>query len=268
MKSHPSPQIMGILNLTPDSFYDGGQFNQHNAALAHAQKMFEQGASYLDLGGESTRPGATAVGVEEELQRVIPILKTLREHLPKAKISVDTSKPEVMRAAIVEGAHMINDVKALREPEALAVVADSDVDVCLMHMQGEPRSMQKKPHYIDVVHDVKTFLAQRIEACEKAGIAKTRIYLDPGFGFGKTLQHNLLLMKHLNSLHELGCPLLIGVSRKSMIGSVLDKSVEQRLYGGLALATLALAQGAAVIRTHDVAATQDVLKMTQAVLEA
>lgn len=268
MKLYPAPHIMGILNLTPDSFSDGGQFNQQEAALAHAQRLIAEGATYVDLGGESTRPGAAAVLLEEELKRVMPVLKALRDRVPSAKISVDTSKSEVMQAAIRAGAHMINDVNALRAPNALAIVADSDVEVCLMHMQGEPRTMQENPHYDDLLQAVKGFLAERVEACEKAGIGKHRIYLDPGFGFGKSLQHNLLLMQQLDSLHELGCPLLIGVSRKSMIGAVLEKPVEQRLHGGLALATLALAQGAAIIRTHDVAPTQDVLNMTRAVLQA
>lgn len=258
---------MGILNLTPDSFSDGARFNQFDAALAHALDLFEQGAGYIDIGGESTRPGATAVTLEAELARVMPVLKAVRERLPSVKISVDTSKPAVMRAAIAAGADMINDVKALREPDGLAVVADSEVEVCLMHMRGEPRTMQTEPHYFDVLQEVKDFLAERVRTCEAAGIAKTRIYLDPGFGFAKTLQHNLWLMQHLHCLHELGCPLLIGVSRKSMIGTLLDKPVEQRLFGGLALATLALAQGAAIIRTHDVAPSLDVLKMTQAVLQ-
>ncbi len=263
--STPEPQVMGILNLTPDSFSDGGCFVRPEAALAQAQRMVEEGATYIDIGGESTRPGAAAVSVEEELQRVIPVLQAVRESLPSVKISVDTSKPEVMRAAITAGASMINDVKALREPGALQAVADSSVDICLMHMQGEPRTMQQHPVYQDVVAEVKTFLAERIQACEQAGIHKQRLYLDPGFGFGKTLSHNLLLMKHLKALHILDCPLLIGVSRKSMIGAVLDKPVDQRLYGGLALAVLAVQQGAAIIRTHDVAPTYDVLKMMQAV---
>jgi len=218
------------------------------------------------LGGESTRPGAPAVSTSEELRRLMPVLETVREQLPHTKLSVDTSKSAVMQAAIAAGADMINDVNALRAPGALELIAASQVEVCLMHMQGDPRTMQQQPHYQDVVAQVQQFLAQRVQSCTQVGIARHRLYLDPGFGFGKNLQHNLLLMKHLKQLQQPDCKLLIGVSRKSLIGAVLDKPVNQRLYGGLALAVLAATQGTHLIRTHDVAPTLEVLRMTQAVL--
>jgi dihydropteroate synthase len=261
----PSPQVMGILNLTPDSFSDGGEFLPLDAALARARQMVAEGAAILDLGGESSRPGAPAVGVQEELDRVMPVLEKLRRELP-VRLSVDTGKAEVMRAAIEAGADIINDVYALRAPGALPVVAGSTVQVCLMHMQGEPRTMQQAPRYHDVVEEVMDFLKQRIQACEQAGIARHRIIVDPGFGFGKTLQHNLRLMRELRHFCELGCPLLVGVSRKSMLGAILGKPPRERLYGGLALAALAVAQGAAIIRTHDVAATLDAVKTAHAVI--
>ncbi len=258
---------MGIVNLTPDSFSDGGLFNQRDAALKQAYQLVAEGADYLDLGGESTRPGAQEVSVQEELDRVMPVLETIKAELP-VKVSLDTAKTEVMQAGIALGVDMINDVNALRADGALQTVAACQCEVCLMHMQGTPRTMQSNPHYDDVVAEVKAFLAARINACEAAGIQRDRITIDPGFGFGKTLEHNLRLMKHLAAFHELNCSVLVGVSRKSMIGAVLDKPVEQRLYGGLALALIAAQQGAKIIRTHDVGATVDALKMAEAVWHA
>jgi len=261
------PKIMGILNVTSDSFSDGGLFLSVEAALKQAHQMVQEGADIIDIGGESTRPGAQPVSVQEELDRVMPILTKIRAEAP-ISISVDTSKPQVMQEAIAAGADMINDVMALRHEGSLATVATSDkVQVCLMHIQGEPRTMQQKPHYTNVVDEIKTFLLERVQACLKSGIAKNRIILDPGFGFGKTLEHNLLLMKKLHVFTELDYPVLVGVSRKSMIGNILNKPVKERLYGSLALAVLAVSKGASIIRTHDVAATKDALKMTSAVLQ-
>jgi dihydropteroate synthase len=263
----PIPQIMGILNVTPDSFSDGGLFLSVDAALNKAHQMVKDGATIIDIGGESTRPGADPVSVPEELDRVLPIVEKIRAELP-ILISVDTSKAQVMREAIAAGADMINDVMALRGEGSIAAVASSDtVQICLMHLQGEPRTMQHNPHYDNVVNDIKTFLLERIQTCLEAGIAKNRLILDPGFGFGKTLEHNLLIMKKLQQFTELGYPVLVGVSRKSMIGQVLNKPVTERLYGSLALAVLAITKGATIIRTHDVAATMDALKMTHAVLQ-
>jgi len=260
---------MGILNITPDSFSDGGHFLSPNAALTHARQIVAEGAAIIDVGGESTRPGAQAVSVAQELDRVIPVIEALRRELP-IPISIDTSKPEVMQAAVAAGAGMINDVRALRGDGALAMAAqlnrEQSVPVCLMHMQGEPGNMQQNPHYQDVVAEVKTFLAGRIKACVEAGIPHDRLLIDPGFGFGKALVHNLRLLKQLNSLSELGVPMLVGLSRKRMIGELLNATtVEQRLYGSLALATLAAWQGAAIIRAHDVRATVEALKICAAV---
>jgi dihydropteroate synthase len=261
------PQVMGILNVTPDSFSDGGHFFSMDSALKQARKMFEEGAEIIDIGGESTRPGAQPVSVQQELDRVIPVVEKIRAEFP-ISISVDTSKAEVMREAIAVGADMINDVMALRGEGSLAAVAASkSVQVCLMHMQGEPRTMQNNPHYNNVVNDIKTFLLERVQACLEAGIASNRLLIDPGFGFGKTVAHNLLLMQRLEVLTELDYPVLVGVSRKSLIGHILNQTVTERLYGGLALAVLAVSKGARVIRTHDVAATVDALKMTHAVLQ-
>lgn len=255
---------MGILNVTPDSFSDGGRFVRREAAIAQALRMVEQGAAIIDIGGESTRPGAAEVPVGEELARVIPLIEALWPELP-VPISVDTSKPEVMLAAAAAGAGMINDVYALRRDGALEAAAEAGLPVCLMHMLGEPRTMQSEPHYGDVVAEVKAFLRERTDACEAAGIRRDRILLDPGFGFGKTLAHNLSLLKHLREFHQLGVPLLVGMSRKSMVGQVLDASLEARLYGSVAVATLAAQQGAQLIRVHDVQATVEALKMVAAV---
>jgi dihydropteroate synthase len=256
------PQVMGILNITPDSFSDGGFFLSKDAALAQGERMAEEGAAIIDVGGESTRPGASAVGAQEELDRVIPVIEALAQ-LPVI-ISVDTSKPEVMKEAAAAGAGILNDVRALQGPGALAAAAETDLPVCLMHMQGQPRTMQENPQYDDVVTEVKNFLAERIQACEVAGIPRQRIILDPGFGFGKNMGHNLRLIRELGSLAALGLPLLVGVSRKSSIGALLDRPVEDRLAGSIALATLACWQGASIIRAHDVAATVDALKICHA----
>jgi dihydropteroate synthase len=253
------PHIMGVLNITPDSFSDGGKFIGREAAIAHAHAMVAAGASLIDIGGESTRPGAAEVSVDEELARVIPVVEALAEH--PAVISVDTSKAEVMTAAVSAGAGMLNDVRALQEPGALKAAAVSNVPVCLMHMQGQPRTMQQAPTYQDVVEDVFGFLMQRVEACEQHGIPRQRIVLDPGFGFGKTLEHNLDLLAHLPRFREAGLPLLVGMSR------ILDKPVEQRLCASLAVAALAAWQGANIIRVHDVAETDDVLKVVDAVMQ-
>ncbi len=262
-----APQVMGVLNVTPDSFSDGGNFFSVDAALKYAHQMAEEGADIIDIGGESTRPGAQSVSAQEELDRVMPVLLKIRAELP-LKTSVDTSKAEVMREAIAGGADVINDVMALRGEGSLAAVAASNkVQVCLMHIQGEPRTMQENPYYDDVVNEIKAFLLERVQVCLEAGIASSRILIDPGFGFGKTVAHNLLLMKQLPVFTELGYPVLVGLSRKSLIGKVLNKQVTERLYGSLALAVLAVSRGARIIRTHDVAATVDVVKMTHAVLQ-
>jgi len=258
------PVTMGILNVTPDSFSDGGRFLNPESALVQAMAMAADGAAIIDIGGESTRPGAAPVTLEEELQRVIPVLEALAGRTTAA-VSVDTSKPEVMVAAIEAGASMINDVNALRAPGALEAVAEGGAAVCLMHMLGEPRTMQSDPSYDNVVEEVFEFLAQRIEACRVAGIPGHRIVVDPGFGFGKTLAHNLQLLRGLDRFCELGTALMVGVSRKSMIGAVLDRPLEQRLAGSLALALLAVERGAQILRVHDVGATMDVLRMRAAV---
>ena len=259
---------MGILNVTPDSFSDGGQFVSEDRALQQSHDMVRDGAAIVDVGGESTRPGAQEVSVEEERQRVLPIINSIHQELPDTIISIDSSKPEVMADAIAAGAHLVNDVNALRAPGAVDVIADSNVAICLMHMQGEPRTMQNDPQYNNVVEDVFEFLQRRIEVCIKAGINKNRIIVDPGFGFGKTLQHNLLLLKNLYRFKELGVALLVGVSRKSMIGAILDKPVDQRLIGSTSLAALAAWLGADILRVHDVAATSDALKTVNAVRSA
>ena len=259
------PGVMGILNLTLDSFSDGGRFIARDAALKHALKMVEEGAAIIDIGGESTRPGARPVSPEEELQRVIPVIETLAEEVP-VPISVDTSKAQVMREAVSAGAGLINDVMALREPGALQAAAEAGVPVCLMHMQGEPRTMQHAPCYEHVVTEVKAFLQGRVEACEEAGIPRRQIILDPGFGFGKSLQHNLELLKNLDQFVSLELPLLVGISRKSMIGSLLgERPVEERLYGSLAAAVMAAMKGGTIIRVHDVRATVDALAVVSAV---
>ena len=261
------PQVMGILNVTPDSFSDGGRFSGRDAALRHAAEMVAAGATLIDVGGESTRPGARAVSPAEELERVAPAVEAIARELDVV-ISLDTSTPAVMREGARLGAGMINDVRALRRDGALDAAADTGLPVCLMHMLGEPGNMQQDPRYGDVVREVRDFLAERMQACEAAGIPAERVILDPGFGFAKTLAHNLSLFKHMEALHELGRPLLVGVSRKSMIGQALGREVHQRLYGSLALAALAVAKGACILRVHDVAETVDAVRMVAAVQAA
>lgn len=260
------PQVMGILNVTPDSFSDGGRFVSVSAALQQAACMVEEGATLIDVGGESTRPGAVPVSQQQELDRVIPVVEHLRRELDVA-ISVDTSTAAVMIESTRAGAHLINDVRALQRPGALTAAAKSGLPVCLMHMQGEPDSMQNSPRYADVVQDVLAFLRQRIDACVEAGIPRDQLLVDPGFGFGKTLRHNLSLMNRLDALATLQVPVLVGVSRKSMIGSVLNRPVDQRLFGSIALAVMAVQKGARIIRAHDVAATVDAVRMAQAVIQ-
>lgn len=259
--------VMGILNVTPDSFSDGGQFARRDAALRHAEAMVAAGATLIDVGGESTRPGARAVSVTEELERVAPMVEAIAAHLDVI-VSVDTSTPAVMREAARLGAGLINDVRALERDGALDAAAATGLPVCLMHMRGEPGTMQDDPRYDDVTQDVARYLESRMAACATAGIDASRIVLDPGFGFAKTLAHNLSLFKHLEALHRLGRPLLVGVSRKSMIGLTLERSVDERLYGSLALAALAMTKGARILRVHDVHETVDVVRMIAAVQNA
>ncbi len=259
--------VMGIVNVTPDSFSDGGLWLDARAAIEQGLALAGQGAAILDVGGESTRPGAEPVSAQEELRRIVPVIGALAE-ASAAPVSVDTSKPEVMAAAAEAGAEMINDVNGLRQPGALASAAASGCAVCLMHMRGEPRTMQADPVYDDVVEDVYAFLAERIDAAVGAGISEERICVDPGFGFGKTLAHNLSLMKSLDRFLSLGRPLLVGVSRKSMLGAVTGRPVGERLAAGVALAAMAVERGARLLRTHDVAPTVDAVKMVEAALEA
>ena len=254
---------MGIVNLTPDSFSGDGIGTDAARAVAHAQAQLEAGADLLDIGAESTRPGAAPVAAADELARLLPVLHALRDS--PVPVSVDTCKPEVMRAALAEGAAMINDIAALREPGALAAVAASDAAVCLMHMQGEPRTMQTDPRYGDAVEEVAAFLKARADACVAAGIARSRIVLDPGFGFGKTLEHNLALLRHLERFGADGYPVLAGLSRKSMLGAITGRPVDQRVPASVAAAVLAAAHGAAIVRVHDVAATRDALAVFNAV---
>jgi dihydropteroate synthase len=261
------PQVMGILNITPDSFSDGGVFFAPAAALGRAQEMVAEGAAIIDVGGESTRPGAAPVPLQEELRRVIPVIEALCDTLT-VPVSIDTRHPAVMQAAVAAGAGMINDVNALQAPGAVDMAAMLGVPVCLMHMQGVPRSMQENPEYGDVVTEVRQFLGDRATACLAAGMTRERILLDPGFGFGKTNRHNLLLLRHLDRLVAEGYPVLVGLSRKSLIGNVLGLSVDERLYPGLALAVLAVWQGAAIVRTHDVRATREAVAMCHAVSRA
>ncbi|MHB1401538.1 MAG: dihydropteroate synthase [Thiobacillus sp.] len=259
------PLIMGIVNVTPDSFSDGGRLDDSRAAIRYALKLLEEGADILDVGGESTRPGAAAVAVDEEIRRVLPVIEALAGR--GCAVSVDTMKPEVMRAALGAGAAMVNDVMALRAPGALEAVAASAAAVCLMHMQGEPQRMQQAPCYADVVEEVKGFLQDRIAACEAAGIGRERLVIDPGFGFGKTLEHNLALLRHLNRLAELGVPVLAGLSRKSMLGTLTGRDVGAREFAGVAAHLAAVARGARLVRVHNVAAMRDALAIWNAVEE-
>lgn len=263
---HERCRVMGILNVTPDSFSDGGRFVRLPQAIAQSLRMIEEGADILDIGGESTRPGAAPVSVQEEMDRVIPVVEALARETG-TPLSVDTSTPEVMRAAVSAGAALINDVRALRIPGALGAAAATGVPICLMHMQGEPRTMQTSPRYgPDIVDEVTGFLTERIAACEAAGIDRARLWIDPGFGFGKDLSHNLALLAQLDRLSRLGFPLVVGLSRKSMLGQMLDgNDVSERLPASLAGALWAAAQGAAVVRVHDVRATAEALRIWHAV---
>ncbi|OCT34474.1 dihydropteroate synthase [Pseudomonas putida] len=259
--------VMGILNVTPDSFSDGGRFNGRDEALRHAEAMVAAGATLIDVGGESTRPGARAVSPVEELERVAPIVEAISSRLDVI-ISVDTSTPAVMRETARLGAGLINDVRALERDGALDAAADTGLPVCLMHMRGEPGNMQDDPRYDDVTQEVARYLERRMAACAAVGIGAERIILDPGFGFAKNLAHNLSLFKHMEELYRLGRPLLVGVSRKSMIGQALDRPIGERLYGSLALAALAMTMGTSILRVHDVAETVDVVRMIAAVQSA
>ena len=254
---------MGIVNVTPDSFSDGGRFASVETALRQARQLIEEGADIVDIGGESTRPGAVAVPVAEELERVLPIFEQLADS--PIPLSIDTYKPEVMAAALAAGASMVNDVKALREPGALEVLGGSDAAVCLMHMQGTPQTMQVDPHYEDVVGEVCTFLRERVAACEAAGIDRARIVVDPGFGFGKTKKHNVELLRHLGQITALGLPILAGLSRKSVLGTITARSVGERVHSSVAAALVAVYRGAAIVRVHDVGATRDALAVYEAI---
>jgi dihydropteroate synthase len=261
------PKVMGVLNVTPDSFSDGGQYAGLDAAVAHAERMVEEGAAIVDVGGESTRPGASPVSAEEEIRRVVPVIERLASRMP-VPVSVDTSKPEVMRAAVDAGAQMINDVRALRMPGALAAAAASGAAVCLMHMQREPASMQSAPAYGDVIAEVRGFLDARVAACLSAGIPRERICIDPGIGFGKLLEHNLALLAGLAGIGEPSLPIVVGVSRKSLVGIITGRPPADRLAGSVAFAALAVARGARMVRAHDVAATVDAVKVAAALLSA
>lgn len=258
------PRVMGILNVTPDSFSDGGDFLDPVAALDHVRAMVEAGADLIDVGGESTRPGAAPVTIDDELRRVIPVIEILAAELP-VPVSVDTSKPEVMRAAVMAGASMINDVRALGAAGALETARDLGVPVCLMHMRGEPRTMQETPRYGDVVAEVRDFLARRVAACLEAGIPRRHLVIDPGFGFGKGLDHNLALLARLDALSDLGVPVLVGLSRKSMLGALTGRDRGGRLAASLAAAMIAAQRGAHILRVHDVPGTVDALKVLRAV---
>lgn len=259
-----SPVVMGVLNVTPDSFSDGGRFTGRGEALEQARAMVGAGAAIVDVGGESTRPGAEPVSAQQELDRVLPVIEAIRSDLDVA-ISVDTSKPEVIREAVAAGASMINDVYALRRPGALEAAAALDAGICLMHMQGEPRTMQADPRYDDVVAEVTEFLVSRAADCEAAGIGRERIVIDPGFGFGKTVAHNLALLSGLGTLRGTGYPVLAGLSRKSLLAALTGRPVEERMVGSVVLAALAAERGAHIIRAHDVAETRDALAIVAAV---
>lgn len=262
-----SIQVMGILNVTPDSFSDGGKFSLLDAALAQVEQMIADGAHIIDIGGESTRPGAQDVSEADELERVIPVLTAIKQKFD-VKVSIDTSKAAVMQSALENGADIINDVRALQNKDCLKVLAKFNVPVCLMHMQGLPRTMQENPQYDDVIGDIKSFFEERIQACTAAGIAKDRLILDPGFGFGKTLEQNYALLARMAEFNALGLPILAGISRKSMIGNLLNRPVDERLAGSLSAAVIAAQQGASIIRVHDVKETVDALAVLAAVQAA
>lgn len=261
------PHVMGILNVTPDSFSDGGQHNSLIEALKHANAMINAGATIIDVGGESTRPGAAEVSTDEELSRVIPVVEALAQRF-EVWVSVDTSKAEVIRESAKVGAHLINDIRSLQEPGALAAAAETGLPVCLMHMQGEPKTMQQAPQYEDVFADVNRFFIEHIARCEAAGIAKDKLLLDPGFGFGKNLTHNYQLLARLAEFHRYGMPLLVGMSRKSMVGQLLNVGPDQRLSGSLACAVIAAMQGAHILRVHDVKETVEAMRVVEATLSA
>ncbi|MBS9422849.1 dihydropteroate synthase [Photorhabdus caribbeanensis] len=261
------PQIMGILNVTPDSFSDGGVHNTLDMALRHAEKMINEGAAIIDIGGESTRPGADEVSEQEEVERVVPIVEALAQRF-NIWISVDTSKALVMSESAKAGAHLINDIRALQEPGALESAAKSGLPVCLMHMKGQPRTMQDAPHYENLLSEVKQFFTEQIERCVMAGIAKDKLVLDPGFGFGKNLTHNYQLLAHLNQFHQFGLPVLAGMSRKSMIGQLLHVPPQERIIGSVACAVVAAMQGAQIIRVHDVKETVQAMQIVEATLSA
>lgn len=257
------PQVMGILNVTPDSFSDGGRWNTPEAAIQHANEMINAGATIIDIGGESTRPGAADVSVEEELERVLPVVEAIARRF-EVFISVDTSRPAVMREAARAGAHLLNDIRALREPGALQAALDTGLPVCLMHMQGDPKTMQIQPVYTDVVAEIKQFFAEQIARCTAAGLPRAKIILDPGFGFGKNLSHNYQILARLSEFHDFGLPLLVGMSRKSMIGQVLNVPPEKRVTGSIACAVIAAMQGAQIIRVHDVKETVEAIRIVEA----
>lgn len=261
------PHVMGILNVTPDSFSDGGRHNKLIQALTHANEMINAGATIVDVGGESTRPGASDVSVEQELERVVPVIEAIAQRF-EVWISVDTSKPEVIRESARAGAHIINDIRSLQEPGALEAAAAAGLPVCLMHMQGEPKTMQQSPHYQNILDDVDQFFVQHISRCEAAGIKKSQLLLDPGFGFGKNLKHNYQLLAHLNHYHHFGLPLLVGMSRKSMIGQLLNVGPAQRLTGSIACAVIAAMQGAHILRVHDVKETVEAMRVVEATQSA
>ncbi len=261
-----TPKVMGVLNVTPDSFSDGGRFLGVDAALAQAERMAAEGAVIVDVGGESSRPGAAPVPVQRELDRVLPVIEAIRSRIDVA-ISIDTSKPEIMRAAVAAGAAMINDICALRSEGALAEAARHDVALCLMHMQGEPRTMQNNPEYGNVTEEVAGFLAERVRACVEAGVARERITVDPGFGFGKTVVHNLTLLADLERLLRLELPLTVGLSRKSTLGALTGRPADKRMPAGIAAAVLAVERGAHIVRTHDVGPTIDALTVVEAVMQ-
>ena len=258
-----TPVVMGVLNVTPDSFSDGGRFLSPAAAIEQGLRLAAEGAALIDVGGESTRPGAAPVSVAEELARVVPVVRALSERTT-AVISVDTSKPQVMQAAAAAGAGLINDVRALREPGALAAARASGCAVCLMHMQGEPGTMQQAPSYRDVLAEVQAFLGERVDACLAAGLQPDQLLIDPGFGFGKTFEHNLTLLRGLAELARADVPLAVGLSRKALLGKLTGRATHERLYGSVALAVIAALHGARLIRAHDVAATVDALKVVAA----
>ena len=260
------PQVMGIVNMTPDSFSDGGNYNNLDDAMRRVDSMIQSGATFIDVGGESTRSGAAEVSVEEELDRVIPLVEKIARYFD-VWISVDTSKPQVMTESAKAGAHLINDIRALTEPDAIEAAAKTQLPVCIMHMQGDPKTMQNAPHYQqDIYQEVDQFFTQHINRCVNAGIERQKIILDPGFGFGKTLQHNYRLLAKLNNFHHFGLPLLVGMSRKSMIGQVLNVAPQERMIGSVSCAVIAAMQGAQIIRVHDVKETFDALRIVQATL--